>query len=542
MKTKVKTTKKRHGVMVDKILESCKDLSQSEQRSVIHAAVKEMLVDDYGNPVIDETLLTLAFLNRLTYNAPTNRKETRRIAEELYRSHPLVKWFINLVTAFVIGGEFEVRTGGEEIISVLVNRFMDLNETDYLMKKYHRADMCHGEGFYRLFIITKDGQKAGALKGDIIIRRLATNTVDVDFNPSDPQDVNYYILNWYDPVARQRVVEKILPYDKFIDQGLIKNDDVKKTPGGRKRTVIRGNSCIIHFKLNDFPNDIYGTSDVKALMEWAELYAEHLRTGVLQTKLRGGGAYDITIEEDNEKEFDTKAEPYRNWTIGDNFVHNKGVEIDTLEFDSPVEGFEEIRRALLLMFIAGSELSEHYTGDSKSGSRAQGQTMELPQMKSLEDRQTDYEWLWRNILRTVINIQILNGIPKDPKIKSFKKDKTKAIDILRTVHDKSKFGVKLPTVSRRDRTRMLENLKTEIEIKTVSVQTASSELGRDFEEESKKNEEYNKQFAVEDIDKDADKDRDISDEDRDRQTDEPPEKAADGSATPENRRDQRKKQ
>lgn len=507
------------------ILETARKLPVDEQRKMIN----EMMVDNYGNVLTGGAGSIIGFsMDRKKYVAPTDRKERRKIAEDLWNNNPIAKWFVRTVTSFVVGDGFEVTNGDNPYLKKIFEHFEDLNDLQYYIKKFYSADMLHGEGFYRCFVAKKDGAKTGMKKGDVLIRRMATNVVDIDFNAGDPQDVNFYQITWYDPENRVTVVEKILPYDKFLEKEGITDDEISYTPGRRKKFVIRGDSFMFHFKMNDLPNSIYGNSDLLCLFEWIDLYAEHLRNGVLQSKLRGCGAYDITIDTEDEEVFNREAAKYDEWSLGDNLVHNKNVETDVREFTSTLEGFEELRRALLLMIITGTGLSEHYTGDSASGSRAQGQTMELPQMKTLEERQSDYEWFWRKIFKTIAFVQLSTGFGMEKGIKESKDD------VVVLLNDKKKFTVKLPSVSKRDRAQLIENLTKEKNLGTVSVQTMSKELGRNYEEEQQNVEEYIKKYG---------KNADAADENKDEPTettsaedkpfpkkDEPPEKPDDGTA------------
>jgi len=521
--------KKQKGVNIDEIMEKFKDLPEERQRQI----AKEMIIDDTGLFPVTPGMMMFS-TDRIKYVYPADRVKTIEVAEEMFLSNPLVKWYVNMVVSFVVGGGMEVVYGEDPLLGALINRFNKINEMDYMLSKFQRADVLHGEGFYRLFYAKKDGAKPGLKENDILLRRMATDIVKIDFNPADPQDIYKFVINWYDQATRQFVEESILPVLRFFDKNAITDDEIVETPAKRKRKVTRGDSCVIQFKMNDLPNQIHGTSDIKVLIEWASLFLEHVRTGVLQSKLRGGGCYAITIKTSDPKVFDAEAAKYATWTIGDNFTVNENVEVDTLEFTSPIEGFEDIRRALLLTFITGTGFSEHYTGDSSSGSRAQGQTMELPQMKGIEDRQADVVWLLTNIYRTALTLQLKHGMPKDILKDNLNADPEKSLDLL---WDDNVFGIKLPDVSKRDRTRIVENLAKEMnELGTISIHTASKELGRDYEQEQRYKK---KEIPVVPKNKDKDIDKKVN-KGEGEQTDEPPEESEDGSADAVDRRDSKK--
>ena len=118
--------------------------------------------------------------------------------------------------------------------------------------------------------------------------------------------------------------------------------------------------------------------------------------------------------------------------------------------------------------------------------------MELPQMKILEDRQDDVEWLWDKILWAVAMIQL--SMPVLPE--SLNTDEGVNVDdAMKKLNDDDIFSVQLPSVSRRDRQRLIENLKGEDELGTVSVQTKCEELGRNYEKEMQKIEEHNDTYG-----------------------------------------------
>lgn len=472
------------------IKEKMEGLSDDERKSLVRDT-SEMIVTDSGYAVEGRNIIWTLF-GKTPYSYIKGQEEVRKIARELYLSNAMVSWFVDTTVSFVVGRGFVLPHKAESPIAAVINRFNEINEVQYMLRKMYRGDMIEGEGFYRLFIARKDGDYGGK-KGDVFLRRVDTDLVKIDFNPADPQDVNYYMVSWYDQVAHQQVVEKIPPLEKFLYSEGVTDDEVSFTPAKQKKVVIRGNSCMIHFKMNDLPNQVNGVSDVRKLIEWVELYAELLRSGTIVFKLRAAGAYDITIDCDDPDTFEKEAAKYTTWTIGNNFIHNSKVKTETREFTSSMDSFEELKAALFLMIITGTRMGENYAGSTGSGSRATAQTIELPTMKNFEERQDDWIWMWRKIYKAVILVSEKFAAPalETPGIKI-----GKVGGLIEEYEKNFKDLIQLPEVSTKERLRLIENLQKEKDLGTVSLQTASDELGRDYKVEQDNKKKHQDEYGM----------------------------------------------
>jgi len=148
---------------------------------------------------------------------------------------------------------------------------------------------------------------------------------------------------------------------------------------------------------------------------------------------------------------------------------------------------------LFLMIITGTRMGENYAGSTGSGSRATAQTIELPTMKNFEERQDDWIWMWRKIYKAVILVSEKFAAPalETPGIKI-----GKVGGLIEEYEKNFKDLIQLPEVSTKERLRLIENLQKEKDLGTVSLQTASDELGRDYKVEQDNKKKHQDEYGM----------------------------------------------
>ncbi len=333
-------------------------------------------------------------------DAEGHRAILRRAYAAWCRS-PLAGQIVNLTTWFVMGKGLGFQAKDSRVQEALMGFWKDpVNDLHSLQHWMSNELQIYGELFIRFFINPLDGRVRVRLVDPVEIREVVT----------DPEDMRT-------PVAYLREYRrKALPsewIEAFEDHGMglppMMDETVKEVIGAED---------ILHVKVNNVSNRKRGLSELYRVLPWLDAYERWLEDRLTINRARGAFVFLRKVP----AAADRVGGPFNVDSSGKYQVPKPGSilvvhEAEDWEVLSPNIGADDAKedgRALKLMIAAGSGIFEHYFGDPSTGNLATTRSMELPMVKKFEDRQRQFEGVFRDIYQRVVDAGIAAGtLPPD---------------------------------------------------------------------------------------------------------------------------------
>ena len=393
--------------------------------------------------------------------APENRPQRLEAGYEMWKKDPMGGQIVLQTTNFTFGSGHKVTSPVERVRDV-IKKFDRKNGMGRRFKRLSDESVAYGEIFLKLVPHREDIEVPGTKKPRFRWRKGQTqvvpidpaNIVGIDHAPDNVEDITNYIFAYEveENGQKKQVEEKIPPIDKFDFDS--------------------GKAAMIHLKLNDASNDVFGTSDLLRVAEWVNKLSEYNRDSFIINKLYRSPMIDITIIDGDETDVRRAIRRYQNFEIGSNPVHNDKEKWDILEFTGANVSQMEARRALLLMIATGVGFPEFFFADGSNSNLASSKTQIVPTTKKFEDRQGIWQdfmmKLYSFVLDVALEIGEVDGLDLEPDFEEeFFWD----------------FDIQFPPILLLDQKDVAASNKSAIGDGYMSKATAAARMGLDFENE-----------------------------------------------------------
>lgn len=344
-----------------------------------------------------------------------DRRTIAKWAQIYFIKNPLIGLAVTLKTAFTFGKGVTVKAD-DDVLQEVINDFWD--DVD------NKAELTGN-------IAQKLKANTLQLDGNIFLTffaNVSTGAVKVSSIPIEEiDDIIVHPQNRRKPLWHKRIYQ---PQKYDYEVGAYKSNnsiteyyrDWKNTDRADKiydppEEMIAKDSAgkeilVFHIKVNCTDKQKFGFSETYRAHDWAKAYTEFLSDlasiwkslsiFAWDRKLKGGTKAQIKSAVSGSRTYNEAGERINNRpAAGSERVSNESDNLAPIKTSGVTMSADDGRR-LLLMVCVSMGLPEHYLSDGSNSNLASTQSMELPLLKQIEDRQSLFEDAYREIFDLVI--------------------------------------------------------------------------------------------------------------------------------------------
>lgn len=264
----------------------------------------------------------------VVYRYDRSRKTTHNNMWALWKSNVLIQNRISQLNALVFGRG--IKWIYDDKTQAIIDRFWRINRLRGKLNSLNTDAQLYGEVFIGLY---------PQPTGDVLISFYESRQVDIDFDPSDVNKINRYIITYKDEETGKEEQFDMMPIENYLNNiefaqpvnaGIISR--VRKALGLNGAARIEGKGIMCHIKFNNSTGEIYGTSDFYQVSDVTQDYMDFVGDRFTVHQLYGSPSYDITIDTDDPQVIEDRINDLAGFAIGSNPVHNKNETWKPMDF------------------------------------------------------------------------------------------------------------------------------------------------------------------------------------------------------------------
>jgi len=334
-------------------------------KPAVKETITEMVAGQAGQKTFTPTNV------RVSYRWDTNRVANNDAIYLLWKDNPIVQNRLRQLNSLVFGRGFQYSY--DNATQQIIDRFWRVNRLRSKLNPIMTDAQLYGETFIGLF-----PQKTG----DVLVAVYESDTVQIDFDPSNVDNINCYYVTYKDEEKGDNETLKFMPAYQYV------NNLEFATPVGKTVTKVRNalglgktglggmDGLMIHVKFNNCSSEIHGTSDFRQSYGVVNDYMDFRGDRMNIQSLYGSPMFDITIDTDDPEKITKRIDELAGFAIGSNPVHNKSEEWKPMQFNGQSGNAECDEKAMRGLICAGMGMPEHMLfnqsigGESEDGAYA----------------------------------------------------------------------------------------------------------------------------------------------------------------------------
>jgi len=354
---------------------------------------------------VGESLEEIGF-RRLT-GAPTRelplmvQERAIEVAYWLWKTNPLAKWIIEVVTAFVAAKGMPFTCINDAVQELLKNFWQDsVNRMDMHWENFVRELGIYGEQCWPVFVAEQTGR--------VRLGYLDPALIDEVF--PDPQNVKIKVgltVKAENGASGGRRLKIVLDAE---------NEDFLSEPGRALRETFTDGQCFF-FTVNALTNEMRGSSDLFTVADHLDGYEQFLFDSSDKYARFNSFYYDITVDGADEKKLNDERKNYEPPKTGGAFIHNEKVKSEAISPDLKASDSEKAARLHRNHILGSLGLPEHWFGGGGDVNRATAAEMDAPARKIISARQEKtknmLEMIFDFVISCAVNARYLTGVPED---------------------------------------------------------------------------------------------------------------------------------
>jgi hypothetical protein len=322
------------------------------------------------------------------------------VAYFLWKTHPMAKWIIEVVTAFVTADGAPYTCKNEHVKDVLDGFWYDpVNRMDLNWETFVREIGIYGEQCWPAFVAEQTGRvKLGYI-----------DPAQISKVEPDPENVKIKIgieVSGPSGGAPRRY--------RIILDGEVE-DFVSEAGKALRETFTDGEAFF--FTVNALTNEMRGSSDLFTVADHIENYEQFIWNTSEKHARFNAFFYDITVEGADPQKLEDERQKYQPPQTGQAFIHNEKVRAEAVAPDMKADDSEVAGRLQRNHILGALGLPEHWYGGGGDVNRATAGEMDAPARKIISGRQKRV----KNMLELVFDFQIakaagsgyLRGVPEN---------------------------------------------------------------------------------------------------------------------------------
>lgn len=365
-----------------------KELAEKVFASAIEKAVQERL------PAAVSSEMSMIGWRKLT-GAPTrelpmmDQSRAIEVAYWLWKTNPMGKWIIEVITAFVTAKGAPYTCKNEDIKKVLDNFWYDpVNRMDLHWENFVRELGIYGEQLWPAFVSDNAGR----------VRLGYIDPAYISQVYPDPENVRIKIgveVSSIDSSAKLRRLKIILAEE---------NESFLSPEGKTARNSFNDGECFF-FTINALTNEMRGTSDLFTIADHLDGYEQFLYDSSEKYARFNSFYYDVTVTGADEEKLEAQRTRYTPPKNGGAFLHNENVKSEAVAPDLKSTESSEAARLHRNHILGCVGLPEHWFGGGGDVNRATASEMDAPARKIIESRQERV----KNILELIFDFVIISA-------------------------------------------------------------------------------------------------------------------------------------
>lgn len=311
---------------------------------------------------------------RVVYKWDKSRVANNDAVYKLWKKNPVIQNRVRTLNTLVFGRGLSYSY--ENKTKLIVDRLWKMNRLSQRLSAMNTDGQLYGEVFIGLF---------PQANGDVLCAVYESNSVQIDFNPANVDDIVKYIVTYKDEEKNKDEVLEFEPLYKVLA-------DIEAPTGtgklARKVKSMLGvkTNCMAHIKFNNSSSEVHGTSDFRQIFETIYDYMSFRGDRLAIHQLYGSPMFDIEIDTDDPTVITQRIEELAGFTIGSNPVHNSKEKWTPMEFRNNADSAEHDEKAMRGLICAGTGFPEHILFNQGDGSDDGTFTLN----KLAEDRQDSF--------------------------------------------------------------------------------------------------------------------------------------------------------
>jgi len=354
----------------------------------IEKAVKDRL------PAAVSDKLSMIGWRKLT-GAPTrelpmmDQSRAIEVAYWLWKTNPLGRWIIEVITAFVTAKGTPFTCKNEKVQKLLEDFWFDpVNRMDLHWENFVRELGIYGEQLWPVFVSENMGR----------VRLGYVDPAYISQVYADPENVKIKIgieVSGNDSNARLRRLKIVLADE---------NEEFLSEQGKALRETFTDGECFF-FTVNALTNEMRGTSDLFVVADHLDGYEQFLYDSSEKYSRFNSFFWDVTVTGADEKKLEEERTRYTPPKNGGAFIHNENVKSEAVSPDLKASDSKEAARLHRNHILGSVGLPEHWFGGGGDVNRATASEMDAPSRKIIESRQERT----KNMLELVFDFVILKA-------------------------------------------------------------------------------------------------------------------------------------
>jgi hypothetical protein len=356
--------------------------------SAIEKAIQERLPAAVGSE------LSMIGWRKLT-GAPTrelpmmDQSRAIEVAYWLWKTNPMGKWIIEVITAFVTAKGAPYTCKNEDVKKVLDDFWYDpVNRMDLHWENFVRELGIYGEQLWPAFVSDNMGR----------VRLGYIDPAYISQVYPDPENVRIKIgleVSSIDSSVKLRRLKIILAEE---------NESFLSQAGKTVRDTFNDGECFF-FTINALTNEMRGTSDLFTIADHLDGYEQFLYDSSEKYARFNSFYWDVTVNGADEEKLEEQRTRYTPPKNGGAFIHNDNVKSEAIAPDLKSTDSSEAARLHRNHILGCVGLPEHWFGGGGDVNRATASEMDAPSRKIIESRQVRV----KNMLELMFNFVIFSA-------------------------------------------------------------------------------------------------------------------------------------
>jgi hypothetical protein len=323
------------------------------------------------------------------------------VAYWLWKTNPLAKWIIEVVTAHVVGKGLPISCKNDQVKQVLSDFWNDsVNRMDIHWENFVRELGIYGEQCWPVSVASQTGR----------VRLGYIDPAWIQAVFSDPQNVKIKIgLTVGSPDGGGKAKK----YKIVLDA---ESEDFLSEDAQELRAGFEDGECFF-FTINALTNEMRGTSDLFTVADHLDGYEQFMYDSSEKWAQFNAFFYDVTVDGADESKLEKQRANYVPPKTGGAFIHNEKVKAQAVAPDMKAADSQAAARLHRNHILGSLGLPEHWFGGGGDVNRATASEMDGPAKKIIGNRQEKVKNMLEVIcdyaIASAVSARYLTGVPED---------------------------------------------------------------------------------------------------------------------------------
>lgn len=323
------------------------------------------------------------------------------VAYWLWKTNPLAKWIIEVVTAFVAAKGLPISCINKDVEQLLTDFWQDpVNRMDIHWENFVRELGIYGEQCWPAFVAEQTGR----------VRLGYIDPAYINEVFCDPENVKIKIgltVGSHDGAGKVRRLQVVLDQD---------NEQFLSEAGKALRDSFEDGQCFF-FTVNALTNEMRGTGDLFTVADHLDGYEQFLYDSSEKYARFNAYFWDVEVTGADNAKLDEERATYTPPKSGGAFIHNEKVKATAVAPDMKADDASTAARLHRNHILGSVGLPEHWYGGGGDVNRATASEMDTPAKKIIGARQEKIknmlELMCDFVIDQAVAARYLTGVPEE---------------------------------------------------------------------------------------------------------------------------------